>query len=77
LNNNGNGEPETYIPYLHNTDQVQACIHNAISHFTPAAKSLFASAAKKLGTATTTAAQLEVLKDLHLLSITLTFSIEL
>lgn len=42
LNNNGNGAPDTYIPYLHNTDEVQAWIHNAVSLFTPAAKSLVA-----------------------------------
>jgi pimeloyl-ACP methyl ester carboxylesterase len=41
-NNNGAGAPNTYIPYLHNTDEVQAWIHNAISLFAPAAKSLVA-----------------------------------
>lgn len=37
-NNVGVGAPGVYLPYLHNLDQVQAWIHNAISLFTPAAK---------------------------------------
>ncbi|KAH8808620.1 tannase and feruloyl esterase [Xylogone sp. PMI_703] len=39
-NNNGNGAPNTFIPYLHDTNQVKAWIHNAISLFTPVAKEL-------------------------------------
>lgn len=34
------GAPGVYQPYLHDEDQVQAWIHNAISLFTPAAKTL-------------------------------------
>ena len=40
LNNNGGGAPGVYLPYLHDQNQVEAWIHNAISLFTPAAKSL-------------------------------------
>lgn len=39
-NNNGGGAPGVYLPYLHDTDQVQAWIHNAVSLFTPAAKAM-------------------------------------
>jgi len=42
LNNGGSGAPNTYLPYLHNHDEVEAWIHNAISIFTPLAKSLVA-----------------------------------
>ena len=39
-NNDGGGAPGVYIPYLHDPDQVEAWIHNAISLFTPAAKAM-------------------------------------
>lgn len=39
-NNDGGGAPGVYLPYLHDPDQVEAWIHNAISLFTPAAKYL-------------------------------------
>lgn len=42
-NNNGNGEPGVYIPYLHDDEQVTAWIHDAISLFTPASKVLAAA----------------------------------
>lgn len=42
-NNNGNGEPGVYIPYLHDKEQVTAWIHDAISLFTPASKALTAA----------------------------------
>ncbi|KAK5674528.1 hypothetical protein LTS10_012724 [Elasticomyces elasticus] len=42
-NNGGSGAPGTYIPYLHDPDQVQAWIHDAISLFTPTAKALTAA----------------------------------
>ncbi|KAK4503477.1 hypothetical protein PRZ48_004392 [Zasmidium cellare] len=38
LNNVGMGAPGVYLPYLHDRDQVQAWIHDAISLFTPTAK---------------------------------------
>ena len=38
LNNAGSGAPNTYIPYLHNADEVQAWIHDAIALFVPSAK---------------------------------------
>jgi feruloyl esterase len=41
-NNNGSGAPDVYLPYLHNTDEVEAWIHNAISLFTEPAKTLVA-----------------------------------
>jgi feruloyl esterase len=37
-NNDGEGEPGVYIPYLHDQDQVSAWIHNSIALFTPPAK---------------------------------------
>jgi feruloyl esterase len=40
LNNAGSGAPNTYIPYLHNADEVQAWIHNAIALFVPSTKSI-------------------------------------
>ncbi|KAG9744673.1 tannase and feruloyl esterase, partial [Aureobasidium melanogenum] len=40
LNNAGSGAPDTYIPYLHNADEVQAWIHDAISLFTPSTKDI-------------------------------------
>ncbi|KAI5198648.1 tannase and feruloyl esterase [Aureobasidium subglaciale] len=40
LNNAGSGAPDTYIPYLHNPDEVQAWIHNAIALFVPSTKDL-------------------------------------
>ncbi|KAK0975347.1 hypothetical protein LTS01_013893 [Friedmanniomyces endolithicus] len=43
LNNGGGGAPGIYLPYLHDHDQVQAWIHDAISLFTPAAKALTAA----------------------------------
>lgn len=42
-NNGGSGAPDTYIPYLHDKDQVEAWIHNAISLFVPASKALIAN----------------------------------
>lgn len=39
-NNDGAGEPGVYLPYLHDRDQVEAWIHDAISLFTPAAKAI-------------------------------------
>ena len=42
-NNGGGGAPGVYIPYLHDTEQVQAWIHDAINLFTPAAKALTAA----------------------------------
>ena len=39
-NNDGNGAPNTYLPYLHDVDQVKAWIHNAISLFTPVSQHL-------------------------------------
>ena len=40
LNNAGEGAPGVYLPYMHDPHQVLAWIHNAISIFTPAAKSI-------------------------------------
>ncbi|KAK5175650.1 uncharacterized protein LTR77_000789 [Saxophila tyrrhenica] len=37
-NNGGGGEPGVYIPYLHDADQVEAWIHDAIALFTPMAR---------------------------------------
>lgn len=42
-NNGGSGQPGVYLPFLHDPDQVQAWIHNAISLFTPTAKHLSAA----------------------------------
>ncbi|TKA63484.1 hypothetical protein B0A55_09610 [Friedmanniomyces simplex] len=42
-NNGGGGAPGVYLPYLHDQDQVQAWIHDAVSLFTPAAKALTAA----------------------------------
>lgn len=39
-NNAGSGAPDTYIPYLHNPDEVQAWIHNAIALFVPTTKNI-------------------------------------
>lgn len=39
-NNDGEGVPGVYLPYLHDQDQVQAWIHDAISLFTPAARAM-------------------------------------
>ncbi|KXT09308.1 hypothetical protein AC579_264 [Pseudocercospora musae] len=39
-NNWAVGAPGIYLPYLHDQDQLEAWIHNAISFFTPAAKAL-------------------------------------
>ena len=39
-NNNGGGAPGVYISYMHDPNQVSAWIHNAISLFTPSAKSI-------------------------------------
>lgn len=36
-NNDGSGEDGVYIPYLHDTDQILAWIHNSIAYFTPPA----------------------------------------
>ncbi|KAI5247141.1 tannase and feruloyl esterase [Aureobasidium subglaciale] len=40
LNNAGSGAPNTYIPYLHDPDEVQAWIHDAIALFVPSTKEL-------------------------------------
>ncbi|THW28377.1 tannase and feruloyl esterase, partial [Aureobasidium pullulans] len=40
LNNDGSGAPDTYIPYLHNPEEVQAWIHDAIALFVPSSKCL-------------------------------------
>ncbi|GME24751.1 tannase and feruloyl esterase [Neofusicoccum parvum] len=37
-NNDGDGAPNTYLPYLHDRDQVLAWIHNSIALFTPPAR---------------------------------------
>lgn len=37
-NNAGGGEPGVYLPYLHDMEEVQAWIHDAISLFTPTAR---------------------------------------
>jgi feruloyl esterase len=42
-NNGGGGEPGVYLPYLHDKEQVTAWIHDAISLFTPASKTLAAA----------------------------------
>lgn len=39
-NNDGAGAPGVYIPYLHDQSEVKAWIHDAISLFTPAARTL-------------------------------------
>ncbi|KAI1867801.1 uncharacterized protein JN550_006942 [Neoarthrinium moseri] len=39
-NNNGQGAPGVYIPYLHDENQVSAWIHNSIALFTPPAKAV-------------------------------------
>ncbi|PVH72277.1 tannase and feruloyl esterase [Cadophora sp. DSE1049] len=40
LNNNGGGAPGVYLPYMHSPSQLKSWIHNAISTFTPPARSL-------------------------------------
>ncbi|KAH8598407.1 tannase and feruloyl esterase [Bisporella sp. PMI_857] len=40
LNNNGSGSPGVYLAYMHDLNQVEAWIHNAISTFTEPAKSI-------------------------------------
>jgi hypothetical protein len=42
-NNGGGGEAGVYLPYLHDKEQINAWIHDAISLFTPAAKALTAA----------------------------------
>ncbi|PVI02662.1 tannase and feruloyl esterase [Periconia macrospinosa] len=42
LNNNGSGAPGVYLPYLHDTNQVNAWIHDSIAISTPHAKALVA-----------------------------------
>lgn len=37
-NNNGNGAPGVYLPFLHNRYQTEAWIHNSIAYVTPLAK---------------------------------------
>jgi feruloyl esterase len=39
-NNNGGGAPAVYLPYLHDPDQVEAWIHNAIALFTPVSRAI-------------------------------------
>ncbi|CZR52794.1 related to feruloyl esterase B precursor [Phialocephala subalpina] len=43
LNNNGGGAPGVYLPYMHSPAQLKTWIHNAISTFTPPARSLVSS----------------------------------
>ncbi|KAF8852697.1 tannase and feruloyl esterase [Acephala macrosclerotiorum] len=40
LNNNGGGAPGVYLPYMHSPTQLKTWIHNAISTFTPPARTL-------------------------------------
>ena len=42
-NNGGGGEAGVYLQYLHDKEQINAWIHDAISLFTPAAKALTAA----------------------------------
>lgn len=42
-NNDGEGEPGVYLPYLHDEDQVQMWIHDAISLFTVPAQDTLAA----------------------------------
>jgi pimeloyl-ACP methyl ester carboxylesterase len=39
-NNNGNGSPGVYLPYLHDREQTLAWIHNSIALLTPPAKKI-------------------------------------
>ncbi|KAK7565291.1 tannase and feruloyl esterase [Phyllosticta paracitricarpa] len=39
-NNDGGGAPNTYLPYMHDKDQVKAWIHDSIALLTPVAKQL-------------------------------------
>ncbi len=39
-NNNGTGNPGTYLPFLHDREQTLAWIHNSIALLTPAAKDI-------------------------------------
>lgn len=39
-NDDGNGAPDTYLPFLHNHEQIEGWIHNGISIFTPVAKAI-------------------------------------
>lgn len=39
-NNGGYGAPGVYLPYLHDTNQTLAWIHNAVAYFTRPAKGL-------------------------------------
>ena len=42
-NNGGRGEAGVYLPYLHDKEEINAWIHDAISLFTPSAKALTAA----------------------------------
>ncbi|KUJ15963.1 tannase and feruloyl esterase [Mollisia scopiformis] len=42
-NNDGSGAPGVYLPYMHSQPQLTTWIHNAISTFTPPARSLVSS----------------------------------
>lgn len=42
-NNGGSGAPNTYLPYLHDTEEVTAWIHDGISLFTQPAKTIIAT----------------------------------
>lgn len=39
-NNDGNGAPGVYLPFLHDVNQTSAWIHNSIAYFTPPAQAL-------------------------------------
>lgn len=39
-NNDGGGAPNTYLPYMHDKDQVKAWIHESMALLTPTAKEL-------------------------------------
>ncbi|KAI1464477.1 feruloyl esterase [Daldinia caldariorum] len=39
-NNDGNGAPGVYLPYLHDEEQIKSWIHDSIVRFTPAARNI-------------------------------------
>lgn len=42
-NNDGDGAPGVYLPFLHDVNQTLAWIHNSVAYFTPPAQSLVES----------------------------------